>query len=215
MVEEFIDGPEYSTEILVNSGRIVFINITAKTLGALPYFAEMGHGVPASLSRLDQHLLTSSSARLVTALQVRDGLLHSEWRISTGVAYPIETAARFPGDRIPRLIESAYGVNLAEGWLRCLSRSGLALAPCEPHRYATIQFFDVEPGTVQKIHGLKEFSERIKILEMSVPKVGDVISPIRDSHSRPGFIVFESENQRSLTNAIRAFHRTTRIETSA
>ncbi|WP_280227277.1 ATP-grasp domain-containing protein [Nocardia farcinica] len=203
MVEEYIDGPEFSVEILVSAGEVVFTNITGKTIGALPWFPEMSHQVPARASEPERELLLDSSRRLTAAMAMCDGLLHSEWRIRGGHAYPIECAVRFPGDRIGRLIELAYGLNVAQAWLDCLDHA--------PHHvnatatsYAATQFLTADPGTVVAVHGLERFRADHRPVEVSVPRLGDVVPEARDSHTRAGFVVLHAASATELTAAMQA-----------
>ncbi|WP_146097694.1 ATP-grasp domain-containing protein [Nocardia nova] len=212
LVEEYRIGPEFSVEVLVQAGQIVFVNVTGKTVGDLPWFPEMAHQVPAVVPSPLHALLSGSARRLVRALEVRDGLLHSEWRVQGERAYPIECAVRFPGDRIPWLIELAYGVNLADAWLRCLVHTQLPIDPVA-ERFAAIRFLRAAPGVVTGVRGLEEFCAAHRPLEVSAPQPGDLLSEARDSHSRPGFVVFDARTLEELKAATADFDAMVRVET--
>ncbi|MEU6191927.1 ATP-grasp domain-containing protein [Nocardia sp. NPDC047038] len=212
LVEEYRSGPEFSVEVLVQAREIMFVNITGKTVGELPWFPEMAHQVPAVVPSPLHALLSSSTRRLVEALDVSEGLLHSEWRVHGGRAYPIECAVRFPGDRIPWLIELAYGVNLADAWLRCLTHTQPRI-DAVAERCAAIRFLRAEPGVVTAVHGLEEFQTAHHVLEVSAPELGDLLPETRDSHSRPGFVVFDADTLEVLTSAATDFDAMVRVET--
>jgi biotin carboxylase len=204
LVEEYLTGPEFSVEMLVADGEIVFTNITEKSVGELPWFPEMGHRVPAVLPGPLHALLLGSARRLGSTLEMRDGLLHSEWRATGERAYPLECAARFPGDRIPWLIELAYGFNLADAWLRCLDHTQDRIE-ATPRCHAATQFLHVDPGTVVAVNGLEQFMAAHHVLEVSVPRPGDRVAEARDSHSRAGFAVVDAEDRAALNTAIGQF----------
>ncbi len=212
LVEEYRTGSEFSIEVLVQAGEIVFVNITDKAVGELPWFPEMAHQVPAVVPRLLYALLDSNARQLVQALDVSDGLLHSEWRVHGEHAYPIECAVRFPGDRIPLLIELAYGINLADAWLRCLAH---AQPPIDAvaERFAAIRFLSATPGVVTGVQGLEEFVSAHHVLEVSAPQQGDLLPDVRDSHSRPGFVVFDADTLEELTSTVVDFKATVRVKT--
>lgn len=212
LVEEYRSGPEFSVEVLVQAGRIVFVNVTGKTVGDLPWFPEMAHQVPAVVPSRLHALLTGSTRRLVRALDVSDGLLHAEWRVQGERAYPIECAVRFPGDRIPWLIELAYGVNLADAWLRCLAHTQPPI-DAVAERFAAIRFLPAAPGVVTGAEGLEEFQTAHHVLEVSAPQLGDLLSETRDSHSRPGFVVFDAGTFGELKSATADFDALVRVET--
>ena len=81
LMEEYIDGAEYSVESFSFAGRHVVITITEKFTEA-GHFAELGHAVPA---RLDEHVcehVRACVSRFLDLMGVRDGLGHTEVRIS-------------------------------------------------------------------------------------------------------------------------------------
>ncbi|WP_216916137.1 ATP-grasp domain-containing protein [Nocardia noduli] len=211
LVEDYLSGPEFSVELLVSQGRIVFTNITAKTVGELPWFAEMSHRVPAVVPDPLRDLLLEGGRGLVSALAVQDGLLHSEWRIHDGQAYPIECAVRFPGDRIGWLIELVYEFNLAQAWLACLDHTQSVIT-ASPGRCAATQFLNAAPGKVVAVHCLETVVAEHDVREMVVPRPGEIVAEARDSHSRTGFAVLTAENQTALQAAIDDF-AAIRVET--
>lgn len=112
LVEERVNGQEYSVESLVQEGRTVFSSLTRKeTTGSGSGFVELSHTVPgaapdASLSKK----ILQANASLLGDLSFENGVTHSEWRIDgNGQPRLMEVAARTPGDGITALYELACG----------------------------------------------------------------------------------------------------------
>ncbi|MEK2495117.1 ATP-grasp domain-containing protein [Kitasatospora purpeofusca] len=111
LVEEFVDGPEFSVETLVQHGRVLFSSVTRKetTESATRRFVELAHSVPGDHDEVNAELL-AANALVLSRLDFRDGIAHSEWRVGgDGRAHLMEVAARAPGDGLLALYGLATG----------------------------------------------------------------------------------------------------------
>jgi biotin carboxylase len=111
LVEELVEGPEISVDGAVSGGAYQPFCLARKQLGDPPYFEEIGHVVDAADPlRTDPELL-----RVLTeahrALGVRDGVTHTEVRLTSRGPVIIEVNARLGGDLIPYLGRLATGVD--------------------------------------------------------------------------------------------------------
>ncbi len=108
MVEEHMDGPEFSVETF---GPQV-VGVTAKRLGPLPSFVETGHDFPALPGDGATADLAGTAERAVGALGVGWGAAHTEVRIGRAGPVVIEVNPRLAGGQIPVLVLLATGVDL-------------------------------------------------------------------------------------------------------
>jgi biotin carboxylase len=113
LVEDYLDGPEFSVESVSANGVTTICGITEKVLGFPPFFEETGHFA----RRVDA--LDPGDARLAEvtrsvheALGVTTGVTHCELRVTTDGPYVVEIAARPGGDRIPLITKLASGIDL-------------------------------------------------------------------------------------------------------
>lgn len=113
LAERLVDGPEFSIECISHRGQHYVIAVTEKFKDELTK-VEVGHVVPARISQGDEAALIAHVRRALTALDVKNGVSHTE--VILGVDGPvfIETHLRLGGDQIPELVEIATGVSLAE-----------------------------------------------------------------------------------------------------
>lgn len=112
LLEEFIDGPEYSIETLVQNGKIIFEGITEKGTNSAErrFFVETHHTVPAQrITEQDRSSLKAVSRAIHERVAFQDGVSHGEYKLADGKVYLMEIAARSPGDMIFTVYHLAHG----------------------------------------------------------------------------------------------------------
>lgn len=191
LVEDFLDGPEFSVETLSAGGVHTVVGITAKRTSGAPGFVETGHVFPAPLPAADR----AAVERLVTALLDLAGYAfgpaHTEVILTAAGPRIVESQARLGGDRIPLLIETATGFDI-ESWIfRALA--GEPVAPPAPHRYAAIEFFRLPPGRLESAAPAAEVTAPGHVHALHFPFApGDQIGPTTDSATRHGYAVVDA-----------------------
>jgi biotin carboxylase len=97
IVEEFIDGPEYSIDSMVIDGEVTPTGIADRHIRFEPYFVEVGHTIPTSLSTDETSRLVDVFARGVAALGIKNGVAKGD--VFMGPSGPMigEIAARLSG----------------------------------------------------------------------------------------------------------------------
>jgi biotin carboxylase len=147
LVEEYVVGPEYSVEGYVENGQVQVLAVTRKLLGPEPYFVEAGHVLPGDLSPQRTAELGRYVSRVVAALGQTMGVFHAEARLTERGPLVIEVGARLAGDRIPRLLYLALGVDMADVMLRCHLGVPNEPAPADPPAgpHAGVRYF-LRPG---------------------------------------------------------------------
>lgn len=101
ILEEYIEGKEYSCECISESGRHTALAITEKYTTGAPHFIEIGHIQPSGLLPETEERVRRTVFRALDALHVRTGASHTEFRITpNGEIQLIETGARMGGDCI-------------------------------------------------------------------------------------------------------------------
>lgn len=189
LVEERLEGPEYSVEALVRNGDVLFANITEKDTYPGPRPVELGHVVPAPLPADDERALRSATQALATAIGYRTGVVHAEWVLGQNGPMLVEAAGRVPGDKIFELMGLAYGINFYVAALDLLAGS-LPKLPSHAPRAAAIRFLTATPGRVRAISGrggLAAYGSAVAC-DIAVGP-GDVVRPLRSSWDRVGHVV--------------------------
>lgn len=101
MLEEFIEGPEYSGDSIAYEGKYKLLAITEKHTTGAPHFVETGHKQPAALSSEMYKRVEETLYKAFASLKIEYGAVHPEFRITPdGRILFMEIASRMGGDCI-------------------------------------------------------------------------------------------------------------------
>ncbi|WP_306334504.1 ATP-grasp domain-containing protein [Streptomyces sp. KL118A] len=188
LVEEYLSGPEYSVETLSQDGGHRVVGTTEKLLGAPPLFVEVGHVHPAPLPTDRRQAIEELAVRFLTVCGYRFGPAHTEVIWTARGPRIVESQARLGGDRIPRLVELAGGLDIERAVF-----AGLAGTPVEvpePTATAAVRFFTFPPGRVEAVHGLQRVQALPYVDELRLRlRPGDTVTEVRDSKGRHGHVI--------------------------
>lgn len=113
IVEDFLEGDEYSVESLSEDGEHFVLAVTRKTKDAVN-FVELGHTLPAPLDEPSRTAIERFISDSLSALGIHNGPAHTEIILTAKGPRIVETHTRGGGDRIFQLVELATGINLLE-----------------------------------------------------------------------------------------------------
>lgn len=97
IVEEYIEGSEFSIEGLVFGGRLYITALADRHIFFPPYFIEMGHTIPSDCPQAIADEVISVFERGVHALGLTDGAVKGDILVRDGKAFVGEIAARLSG----------------------------------------------------------------------------------------------------------------------
>ena len=101
IVEEFVEGDEYSVECISHHGKHTFLAITQKITTGAPHFIETGHNEPAELSDILIEKIKTIIFHALDSLEITEGASHSEIKIDNEENIKIiEIGSRMGGDCI-------------------------------------------------------------------------------------------------------------------
>ena len=120
IVEEFVDGREFSVEYISCSGKHYFLQITDKVTSGSPRFVEMQHHQPAEITIDIQKQIKEMVENSLSALKIENSASHTEIKLNTkGQLYIIETGARMGGDYISSdLVRLSTGYDFVDGTIK-------------------------------------------------------------------------------------------------
>jgi len=189
LVEQYVEGPEYSVETFTFDGRHVVVAITEKL--TMPNFIEVGHAQPARLAPDDELALSRCIGDFLDAVGLDQGPAHTEVRLSATGPRVIESHDRIGGDRIGDLVEAAYGIDLERysvGWpFRLLPE--LTERP-RPLQASATRFLVAEPGTVVEVQGAEDVRGAAEVVGLDIGvAAGDTVPVLTDSFDRVGQVL--------------------------
>lgn len=189
MVEEFIEGKEYSVEFISYHGNHTFLALTEKFTTGTPHFIETGHIQPAIVSEDILEKVKSVVSHALDSLKIKNGASHSEVKInSDGTIKIVEIGGRMGGDCIGSdLVQISTGFDFVNMVIDiALGNKPDFTKVCEPGK-AEVRFIfskkDLEILEKEK----KENPEKIyRISEIEEITEGHVVE---DSSTRYGYYI--------------------------
>ncbi|RUW47191.1 ATP-grasp domain-containing protein [Mesorhizobium sp. M1A.F.Ca.ET.072.01.1.1] len=124
LIQQYIEGKEYSAEIMAYDGTLRCLGILAKHKGPAPCFVETGHDFPAPLPEPSLKELASFAARAVSALGLDFGPAHVEFVTAESGPVIIEVNPRLAGGMIPVMLSHALGTSILDMVIRLYAGEG-------------------------------------------------------------------------------------------
>ena len=201
IVEEFIVGREFSVEIISYKGNHYFLAITDKVTSGEPYFVEIEHHQPATISEEIKDRIIEVVKSALDVLQIKNGASHSEILLTDeGDLRIVEIACRMGGELI-----GSDMVKLSTGFDFVRAVIEVALGEFEPINYSKsanvysgVYYVLPEPGTIKEIiDNSDKYDDIIKAIP--ILKVGDKVDEIIDgAGKRAGIFVYKSKKGKQL-----------------
>ncbi|MER9926402.1 lyase family protein [Mesorhizobium sp. M0048] len=139
LIQQYIEGREYSAEIIAYDGALYCLGILAKHKGSPPCFVEVGHDFPAPLPEPSLQELATFAAGAVSALGLEFGPAHVEFVIAESGPVIIEVNPRLAGGMIPVMLSHALGTSVLDMVIKLYSGEAFTL-PQASTRAGAIRF---------------------------------------------------------------------------
>lgn len=213
MVEQYLAGPQVSTETLVDRGRCHTIGFSDRNYEWLdktrPYMIENGGDAPSSLGTDEQEEIVRTVESAALALNIRSGVAKGDMVLTDEGAKVIEIAGRLSGGYFSTTqIPLATGVNFIEQAIRLAL--GLPLHPAELipsiRQAVAIRYLELPAGTVSDVTGEALARERPGIERLSVfIRPGDRLRALENHTQRAGFAIATGETkEQAIDRALEA-----------
>ncbi|MGW6916407.1 ATP-grasp domain-containing protein [Kitasatospora sp. NPDC054939] len=204
LLEEYLDGPEISVDALSFDGRHVPIAIADKLTGT--GFIEFGHIIPATMSADLEAEVCRTVAEFLDAVGLRNGLSHTELKLTPAGPRVIESHNRRGGDRINTMTDAVYGIDLEEAGLAwAAGRLEALTARPAAKGAAAVLFFEAEPGRLVTIEGADEVGDHPAVVEFHLNfKPGQSIPRVRWSLDRAGYLVVTADTAEAARDLARS-----------
>jgi biotin carboxylase len=197
MVEEYLDGPQVSTESVVVDGRCFTPGFSDRNYEYLdtyaPFFIENGGDLPSHLPGDIQAKVKDVVARAAAALGVTSGTVKGDIVVHNGEPYVIELAARLSGGFFcTREIPLNTGVDFIGCAIRIALGESVSADELEPRAQTSVvqRYAFPKPGRVVSVGGAEEARSVAGIAEVVVTaKPGDVIPPAGDKRPSAAMVL--------------------------
>ena len=209
IVEDYMEGPEFSIDALVVDGRVTITGFADRHIYFAPHFVELGHTMPSSLLADKKDEVVRVFCDGVRALGLTNGAAKGDVKLTKSGAMIGEIAARLSGGYM-----SGWTFPYASGF--DLTREALKIAlgcPAEfagitevkPSKVSAERAFISLPGVVESVYGANQAQACpfVKDVFFRVGQ-GDEVSFPRNNVEKCGNVISLSEDRTQAVAAAEA-----------
>ncbi|MFJ4815001.1 ATP-grasp domain-containing protein [Streptomyces sp. NPDC088801] len=200
LVEEYVQGPEFSADgYVLESGEVTVVALSRTLLGPEPDFVELGHLTPALVDDATRKNVEAYVGDVIRAVGITSGPFHCELRLTADGPVLIEIGARLPGDRIVELLRLVTGVSLPRVTVALALGVGLEAAGAFARPQAEsagIRFFSAAGrSSYRELTGWPELQALPEVTETAVYFApGETVPGVEDCRSRLGHALFTADS---------------------
>lgn len=218
LVEGFVEGREFALEGLLDHGllRVLAIFDKPDPLDG-PTFEETIYVTPPPLAFDAQRLIAATIAHAAAAIGLTHGPIHAECRVNTRGVFVLEVAARPIGGLCARALRFARGdrtgVPLEELLLRFAAGESMEGYGREAAASGVMMLPVPGLGRFRAVRGVDEARAVVGITDLVITaRPGQLIEPLPEGHSYPGFVFARGESADAVVAALREAHAALRFE---
>lgn len=193
IVEEYMQGPEVSVEVLVIDGIAYVLQITDKLTTGAPHFVEMGHTQPSRLPEATKEKIRDLAERAALSIGIKNGPAHIEIIVTENGPKMVELGARMGGDNITtHLVPLSTGIDMVKATIEL----ALGIKPDIQPKFekgSVIRYFKEKCGVLESISGVENACKIDGVQEIVFTKeIGQNVGLIGSSVDRIGFVIAQS-----------------------
>lgn len=209
LVEEFIEGKEYSIESLHYRGKTEVIQFTEKRTTPFPYNVELGHVQPANLSEAQKDAIRDIIVNIASCMNFENCPSHTELKINERGIFVIETSPRLGGDYITStLTPLSTGVNIEEQLINIATGQDVDISH-KLDQYSGIRFFSFDADCV--INRVPDYDFVMSwphVVDYSFKlSVNDHVNQITSSLNRYGHIILHASTREGIDSALDRYEK--------
>ena len=210
LVEEYIEGQEYSIEGLHFEGKSEVIQFTEKTTTDFPYNVELVHKQPANLSEKQKNDIRELISKIAQCMHFENCASHTELKISDRGIIVIETSPRLGGDYITStLVPLSTGINMEDQLLNIALGGKVDTQTGRVNKASGVCFFCLPQGVVKWIDPKNnEVSTWPGVYDYELElKEGDEVHQITSSLNRYGHFIIVAKTREVSNKLIEEYEK--------
>ena len=192
LVEQYIEGREFSVESITSNGKHYVLQITDKVTTEAPYFVELAHHQPADLTDKQRNDIVDLTVQLLDALKIENSASHTEIKMDAdGIPYIIEMGPRMGGGYISSdLVRLSTGYDYVKGVLEVAT--GQFVEPVFGEiKYSGVYFLCEE--TKDKV--LPYIQNKDKFPFIIDADIWGEIQPVKCNSDRGGYFIYQANTK--------------------
>lgn len=194
IVEEFIEGDEYSCECISYRGKHKFLAFTKKYTTGAPNFIEVAHMESPKLEIKNQEKIKEEIFKALTALEIQNGASHTEFKIDENGNFGIiEIGARMGGDCIGSdLVQLSTGYDFKKMVIDVACGKEPNFERNNELQTANIKFIFTKKDYEEMKEFIKNNENKVyRISDMNFNNFGQTV----DSSSRVGYYIYTDKKR--------------------
>jgi len=200
LLEEFIDGPEFSVELYIDESRVKFAEVTEKVVSELPYFVEKMHVLPSSIMKDRKQQIIKAASEAVLALGFDGGVFHVEIKACNNGEKIIEVNGRPGGDNITSdLLINAKNVDLYTALIKWYLKEDVVFDNQIEKASAIAYIMPDKKGIVKGIDNIEQIEKMTEVtrigFDLDLPCKVDIA---HDSDGRIGYVIFTDDDSKKV-----------------
>ena len=187
IIEEYIEGEEFSCEAISFAGEHHILALTKKYTTGAPHFIETGHREPSGISGQMQETVKRSILRALDALHIEYGASHAEFMLTAqGEVRIIEIGARMGGDCIGSdLVALSTGIDFTAAVIDAALGKSPDLSPKHEPSTAEVRFIFTK-ADLETFESVRQNAPET-LRRFSVGEESSLSDAVTDSSNRHGW----------------------------
>lgn len=216
VIEGYIPGDEFAIEGVVRSGDFIPLALFDKPDPLEgPYFEETVYVTPSRLAPVAQQRIFHTVGAACRAIGLRHGPIHAEVRLNDSGVFVLEVAARPIGGLCARALrfvrtggsDQESTISLEELLLGHAVGNDVTVFTREPQASGVMMIPVPRRGQLKRVDGIEEARAVPDVDEVIITaKVGQMLVPLPEGASYPGFIFARGETAEEVERALRTAH---------
>jgi biotin carboxylase len=221
MVEEFLSGPQISTESIMLDGTAFTPGFSDRNYEYIeryaPHMIENGGELPSYLSVGTQEAIGNVVEHAALSMGMKNGVVKGDIVVHDGKPYVIELAARLSGGYFcTHEIPLSTGVNFVQQAILLALGDRPAPGDLKPRyqKHVAQRYLFPKPGRIVSISGVAQVHSRLGIALCDIRvAVGDIIGPIESHPARAGVVITTADTREEAIERAVAAIKDIQIET--
>ncbi|MGH0513293.1 ATP-grasp domain-containing protein [Bacillus cereus] len=193
LLEEYIDGPQYLAEILVQDGKVHIIAVIEQEITLFERFIVTGYSLLGQVDKRLYNSLFNAVNSVIQAFNMKNGACHLELRRIKDVWKLIEINPRISGGAMNDIIEIGHGINLVQETIQLMLGNKPSLNK-KHYKYVHAHYLTVKSkGKLIRVTGKNRSSKYPGVEKVYIkPKKGTILKPPTSMGHRCGYVLAAS-----------------------
>ena len=202
--EEYIIGPQYLVEVIVNKDEVNIVAIIKQDIEFLNgHFIVTGYTTSFDEDEQFYNSLKEAVTTIISKHDYHHGPCHLEMRLSSNGWKLVEMNPRISGAGMNKLIEASLGISLVKETIKLSLNEPIDLEP-KFKRYTYAEYITVtQSGRLQKVTGEYKAVNSKGVVEVFIkPRRGQYLCPPRSLGDRYAYVIANGDSEdEAITNS--------------